>query len=106
MPGVNYTDGKPELYPTIIKPKKCFNCDANVFEPRFEYVNAIIIELRDADTFSDIDALRVVLFDEDTTDVHMHIGKRATVTGEIQCHKRTVFQKQIRSLFVGNNHKI
>jgi hypothetical protein len=57
MPGVKYADGKPELYPNIVKPKKCFNCEGDAFTSRCEYINAIVIELRDADTFSDIDGL-------------------------------------------------
>jgi len=52
--------------------------------PRLEYINAIVIELRDLETFSDIDPLKVVLFDDDTIDVHAHLGQKVTITGNIR----------------------
>ena len=35
-------------------------------------------------TFSDIDPLKVVVFDNDTIDVHNHLGERVIVTGTIR----------------------
>jgi replicative DNA helicase Mcm len=83
MPGVRYTDGKPELYRAIREPKKCINCESESFEARCEYINAIVVELRDIVTFSDIDPLQTVLFDGDTKNAYAHIGEMATVEGEI-----------------------
>lgn len=74
------------------RPKKCSNenCPSNKHDyfasllSKREYTNAIIIELRDSQTFSDIDPLKVVVFDEDTIDVHSHLGQKVTITGNIR----------------------
>jgi hypothetical protein len=79
-------------------PSKCTNeqCDSNIKSddtatrqpwytiPSLEYVNAIVIELRDVETFSDIDSLRAVVFDNDTIDVHAYLGEIVTIYGNIR----------------------
>ncbi len=71
----NLTNSRPDLYQPMTKiPDKCSNrdCESNKtkfhtsLSPRCEYINAIVIELRDLQTFSDIDSLKAVVFDEDT----------------------------------------
>jgi DNA replicative helicase MCM subunit Mcm2 (Cdc46/Mcm family) len=94
----NLADEKPNLYQPIAKgPSKCSNehCESNIKSddeavhqpwyalPRREYVNAIVIELRDIETFSDIDPLKAVVFDNDTVDVHAHLGEKVTINGNI-----------------------
>jgi hypothetical protein len=81
----NLADERPNLYQPITKaPSKCSNdlCSSNIKSdetatrqpwyaiPRSEYVNAIVLDLRDVETFSDIDPLKVVIFDNDTIEVH------------------------------------
>jgi DNA replicative helicase MCM subunit Mcm2 (Cdc46/Mcm family) len=91
----NLADDRPYLYQPMMKtPDKCSNVDCNSNKhgrltynhllPRREYINAIVIELRDLETFSDIDPLKVVLFDDDTKDVHAHLGQKVTITGNIR----------------------
>jgi DNA replicative helicase MCM subunit Mcm2 (Cdc46/Mcm family) len=86
---------RPDLYQPIMRqPEKCSNrnCETNnkeykgllVMFPIREYINAIIIELRDLETFSDIDPLKVVVFDDDTIDVHAHLGEKVTIDGNIR----------------------
>ena len=78
--------------PMMKRPDKCANdnCRSNknnyhsLLLSRREYINAIVIELRDLETFSDIDPLKVVVFDEDTIDVHNHLGQQVIITGSIR----------------------
>jgi MCM P-loop domain len=87
------SSSRPDLYQPMMKtPDKCSNknCDSNkkkvhaLLFPRREYINAVVIELRDTSTFSDIDPLKVMIFDEDTIDVHNHLGQKVTITGSIR----------------------
>jgi DNA replicative helicase MCM subunit Mcm2 (Cdc46/Mcm family) len=96
----NLTDERPNLYQQVKKgPSKCSNkyCDSNTESndrattlqswyafPKCEYINAIVIELRDIETFSDIDPLKVVVFDNDTIDVHAHLGEKVIINGNIR----------------------
>lgn len=46
--GVKWAGKKPMLFQETKKPRKCTYCEVgDVFDPRCEYVNAIIIEIRD-----------------------------------------------------------
>ena len=86
----NLADERPNLYQPIIRTqtnaqtrtviltqKVMTSCNQPWYAfPRREYVNAIVIELRDTETFSDIDPLKAVVFDNDTKDVHAHLGER------------------------------
>jgi hypothetical protein len=59
--------------------------------------HAIIIEIGDADTYSDIDPLRVVLFEEDTQNVYNHLGEVIAVSGEIHTFPSQQFQQKFSS---------
>jgi replicative DNA helicase Mcm len=84
MPCIRWADGKPELYQKIREPKKCISCEESVFDSKCKYINAITIELRDTNTFSDIDPLQAVLLAKDTeNNVYSHIGERVTASGQI-----------------------
>lgn len=82
-PCVKWADGKPELYQTTKQPMKCIDCKWTVFDAKCEFINAIIIELRNTDTFSDIDPLLAVLFDQDTKNAYTLIGERVVAAGRI-----------------------
>lgn len=97
MPGVRWADGKPMLFQERKKPGKCISCGHEVFGSRVEYVNAIIIEIRDPDTYSDIDPLRAVLFEEDTKNVYNHLGEVVTVSGQIHTFPSQQFQHKFSS---------
>ena len=47
------------------------------------YVNALQVELRNPDTYSEIDPLKVVVFDEDAEEIVHHVGEKVVVTGVI-----------------------
>ncbi len=65
------------------KPTKCASCNDNSFRDyEYQVVNALQIELQDLDTFSDLERLPVILFDDNTTNVST--GEQVVVTGSIQ----------------------
>lgn len=97
LAGVRWADGKPMLYQERKKPGRCINCGHDVFSSRCEYVNAIIIEIRDLDTYSDIDPSRVVLLEEDTKNVYNHLGEVVTVSGQIHTFPSQQFQQKFSS---------
>lgn len=71
----------PVLLPPI--KTKCLSCDKNMMRSKsHEYVNAVTIELQDTDTFSEIERLPVILFDNDTENIH--VGERVSVSGRLQ----------------------
>lgn len=121
----NITDERPNLYQPITKgPSKCSNryCNSNSESddtatrqswhaiPRREYVNAIVIELRDVETFSDIDSLRAVVFDSDTIDVHAHLGEIVMIYGNIRVislpRKHTVAYLYAETIEYESSHEI
>jgi len=78
------TNGKPSIFQFIKPPKKCTNCDKNpLIEDKTQtvYVNAIQVELRNPDTYSEIDPLKVIVFDEDAKEIVYHVGEKVTITG-------------------------
>jgi DNA replicative helicase MCM subunit Mcm2 (Cdc46/Mcm family) len=84
-PRIKFEDEKPNLYSHALEaPEKCDQCKEGRFIARNEYINAIVIELRDVETFSDIDPLKVVVFDHDTIDVHTHLGEKVSINGNIR----------------------
>lgn len=97
LTGVRWADGRPMLFQERKKPGRCISCGNDVFTSRCEYVNAIIIEIRDLDTYSDIDPLRVVLFEEDTKSVYNHLGEVVTVSGQIHTFPSQQFQHKFSS---------
>jgi replicative DNA helicase Mcm len=63
-------------------PKACFSCSSKNFSTSYDYVNAVTVELQDIDTFSEIERLPVLLFENDTRNIH--VGERVTIFGQIQ----------------------
>ncbi len=59
---------------------RCSKCN-NFLECTPSYVNAVTIELRDSESFNDLDKIRVYLFDKDTCDVI--VGENVIIKGEI-----------------------
>ena len=78
--------------------------------PRLEYVNAIVLELKDIETFSDIDPLKAVVFDNDTIEVHAHLGEIATINGKIHVislpRKDTVAFLYVETIEYESSHEI
>jgi replicative DNA helicase Mcm len=72
---------------------KCPSCN-NEIATTYEYVNAVIVELQDPDTFNEIERLPVVLFDKDTCNIS--VGERVGVTGHIQ-----IIQNRNKGKFFG-----
>jgi replicative DNA helicase Mcm len=97
IPGIKWADGKPMLFQEIKKSGKCAYCGNEVFRSQCKYVNAIIIELRDLDTYSDIDPLRAVLFEEDTKNVYNHLGEVVIVSGQIHTFPLQNFKRKFSS---------
>jgi replicative DNA helicase Mcm len=70
---------------------KCTQCNTKDFlaAPDYENVNALIVELKDHDTFSEIDPLRIIVFGDhepaydSTINLDRHIGETVEVTGDI-----------------------
>jgi DNA replicative helicase MCM subunit Mcm2 (Cdc46/Mcm family) len=64
------------------KGKPCFNCSERFgHELDYDVTNALRIELQDMETFSDLERLSIVLFDDSTKNVS--IGEQVIVTGSI-----------------------
>lgn len=60
----------------------CSNCFTKVHKiAAYNYVSAINIELQDSESFNEIDRLSVVLFDNDTENIH--VGERVLITAEV-----------------------
>jgi replicative DNA helicase Mcm len=71
-----------EVFPST-KPIKCVSCnDKSSRDHEYEVVNAVQIELQDIDTFSDLERLPVILFDDNTKNVST--GEHVLVSGSIQ----------------------
>lgn len=79
------------------KPRKCINCSSQTgHEYDHDVRNAVKIELQDVETFSDLERLPAVLFDECTHNVG--VGEQVIVTGEI--HKIRISNSMVPYLFV------
>jgi len=61
--------------------RECSNCKTETLHDGYEYVNAVTVELQDTDTFSEIECLSVLLFDDNTKNIH--VGERVTIGGQI-----------------------
>jgi DNA replicative helicase MCM subunit Mcm2 (Cdc46/Mcm family) len=80
------SNGKPTIFQIVKSPKKCANCErVRLVEDKAHTtnVNAIQIELRNPDTYSEIDPLKVVVFDEDGEEIIHHVGEKVVITGLI-----------------------
>lgn len=74
-------------------PKQCPNCSEKYFSTSYEYVSAVTVELQDIDTFSEIERLPVLLFDEKTKNIH--VGERVIASGNIH-----IIQHKARGKFL------
>ena len=52
---------------------------------RYEYRNALIVEIQDEEKFDDLEKLQVILFDNDTIDIRA--GEQVTIIGQIYIEK-------------------
>lgn len=78
------SNDKPSIFQVIKLPKKCTNCDKGPLiedKTHTAYVNTIQVELRNPDTYSEIDPLKVIVFDEDAKEFVYHVGEKVIVTG-------------------------
>ena len=82
--------------------KKCDICDL-VTKNQIEYkhINAVRIELQDIDSFSDIDKLSVILFDDNTKDIK--VGETVVITGNMHIEPPKNYNKKISFNFYGDN---
>jgi DNA replicative helicase MCM subunit Mcm2 (Cdc46/Mcm family) len=85
---------KPELFESFVpieRIRKCPECKTGDYLSRYKWenINAVIVELKDHDTFSEIDPLRIIVFGDDepafdnTRNIDRHIGETVIVTGDI-----------------------
>jgi replicative DNA helicase Mcm len=65
------------------KPKKCPNCDSmGDFEEFHEYINATTLHIQDDVPQTGLDSLQVVVFDNDTEEIH--VGENVKIIGKIE----------------------
>jgi DNA replicative helicase MCM subunit Mcm2 (Cdc46/Mcm family) len=85
---------KPELFESFVpieRIRKCPQCNTGDYlgKYKWENINAVIVELKDHNTFSEIDPLRIIVFGDDepafdnTRNIDRHIGEMIIVTGDI-----------------------
>jgi replicative DNA helicase Mcm len=85
---------KPELFESYVPIEhisKCQQCKSRDYlgRPKHENINAVIVELKDHNTFSEIDPLRIIVFGDDepayddTINIDRHIGETIIVRGDI-----------------------
>ena len=85
---------KPELFESYVpveRIRKCPECKTGDYlgRPKLEIINAVVVELKDHNTFSEIDPLRIIVFGDDepafddTRNIDRHIGEKVIVTGDI-----------------------
>ena len=85
---------KPELFESFVpveRIRKCPQCKTGDYlgKYKWENINAVIVELKDHNTFSEIDPLRIIVFGDDepafdnTRNIDRHIGETIIVTGDI-----------------------
>jgi DNA replicative helicase MCM subunit Mcm2 (Cdc46/Mcm family) len=85
---------KPELFESFVpieKIRKCQQCNTGEYLGRYEWenINAVVVELKDHGTFSEINPLRIIVFGDDepafddTRNIDRHIGETIIVTGDI-----------------------
>ena len=60
---------------------RCINCSEKYFRVKDNHINAVALELKDTETYSDVDLLHVILFEEDTKDIQP--GEIVVVGGKI-----------------------
>ena len=83
---IRLSNGKPTIFQVVKSPKRCASCEKERLvedKTHTTYVNALQVELRNPDTYSEIDPLKVVVFDEDAEEIVHHVGEKVVVTGLI-----------------------
>ena len=85
---------KPEFFQSYVpieNIRKCPQCKTGDYLGRYkrEEINAVVVELKDHNTFSEIDPLRIILFSDDepafdnTINIERHVGETVIVTGDV-----------------------
>ena len=85
---------KPEFFESFVpieSIRKCPQCKTGDYLGRYKWenINAVVVELKDHNTFSEIDPLRIIVFGDDepafdnTINIERHIGETVIVTGDI-----------------------
>ena len=85
---------KPEFFASFVPVesiRKCPSCKTGDYLGRYVYenINAVVVELKDHNTFSEIDPLRIIVFGDDepafdnTINIERHIGETIIATGDI-----------------------
>jgi replicative DNA helicase Mcm len=107
---------KPAFFESFVPVEhinKCTECNTKDYlgAPEYENVNAVIVELKNHDTFSEIDPLRIIVFGDDepaydsTINLDRHIGETVEVTGDIftiDISRRRGETKMVAYLYVGS----
>ena len=66
-----------------IKPKQCANCgNTDNFEELHNYINAITLQIQDDVPQTGLDTLQVIVFDNDTEEIH--VGENVKIIGKIE----------------------
>jgi DNA replicative helicase MCM subunit Mcm2 (Cdc46/Mcm family) len=100
-----------ESFVPIERIRKCEICKTGDYLGPFKWenINAVIVELKDHNTFSEIDPLRIIIFGDDepefdsTRDIDRHIGETIIVTGDIftiDISRRRIETKMVAYLYV------
>ena len=82
-----YKDSELDPKPTFEPNRKeygtsrCINCSEKYFRIEDSLTNAIVVELKDADAYSELDLLHTILFEDDTKDIQP--GEIVIVDGKI-----------------------
>jgi hypothetical protein len=64
------SNGKPTIFQVARSSKKCANCESTTSRRQSTYyLCKCYTELRNPDTYSEIDSLKVVVFDEDAIEI-------------------------------------
>jgi replicative DNA helicase Mcm len=85
---------KPELNPSVFlinQIRICLGCKSSKYleTPKYDKINAVVAELKDENTFSEIDPIQIVVFGDDepafdnTLDIERHLGELIEVSGDI-----------------------
>lgn len=64
---------------------KCRYCNKNIENVNYDYVNTVVVELQDLESFNDLERLPVFLFDGDTENIH--VGETVIIEGQIRINE-------------------
>jgi DNA replicative helicase MCM subunit Mcm2 (Cdc46/Mcm family) len=85
---------KPELFPSLLRVHQIRMCPACKVGkwlefPTFDRINAVVAELKDENTFSEIDPIKIIVFGDEepafdnTLNIERHLGEPVEVSGDI-----------------------